>query len=231
MPAILHPCSPSPCGPNSQCREINNQAVCSCIPGYLGSPPACRPECIVSAECSLSEACVNQKCVDPCPGTCGVGANCQVVSHNPICSCPSKLTGDPFTRCVPQRKLSLIYLIEPQRKTNFIAVIQQEPINPCQPSPCGPNSECRVSGDSPSCSCLPSFVGSPPNCKPECISNSECPSNLACINQKCKDPCPGICGENAECRVVSHTPNCICIAGYEGNPFVRCSIPISAYEC
>lgn len=93
------PCSPSPCGPNSQCREINNQGVCSCLPGYIGSPPTCRPECVVSSECPLSEACVNQKCIDPCPGTCGINAVCQTVNHNPICSCAPRHTGDPFTRC------------------------------------------------------------------------------------------------------------------------------------
>lgn len=96
----VHPCNPSPCGPNSQCREINGQAVCSCVPGYIGSPPTCRPECITSSECNLDKACVNQKCIDPCPGTCGIGAKCQVVNHNPICSCQTPHTGDPFVKCV-----------------------------------------------------------------------------------------------------------------------------------
>lgn len=98
----------------------------------------------------------------------------------------------------------------------------QDPINPCNPSPCGPHSECREIGNSPSCTCLREFIGIPPNCRPECASNSECSSNLACINQKCKDPCPGMCGENAECRVVSHTPNCVCTIGYVGDPFTQC---------
>lgn len=96
---ITQPCSPSPCGPNSQCREINNQAVCSCIMGYVGSPPSCRPECTINADCYLTEACSNQKCKNPCLGTCGVGAKCQVINHKPICSCPPSMTGDPFVRC------------------------------------------------------------------------------------------------------------------------------------
>lgn len=107
-PVVTQPCNPSPCGPNSQCREINQQAVCSCLAGYIGSPPTCRPECVVSAECPLNQACINQKCVDPCPGTCGYGAKCEVINHNPICSCPPRYTGDPFTRCYPIRK-SLFY--------------------------------------------------------------------------------------------------------------------------
>lgn len=104
-PVVTQPCNPSPCGPNSQCREINGQAVCSCVPGFIGSPPACRPECVVSSECSQNEACSNQKCRNPCPGTCGVGARCEVVNHNPICSCPPRFTGDPFIRCQPIRKI------------------------------------------------------------------------------------------------------------------------------
>ncbi|XP_046391541.1 neurogenic locus notch homolog protein 1-like [Ischnura elegans] len=203
-PVVTQPCNPSPCGPNSQCRVLNNVAVCSCLPEYVGSPPSCRPECVVNSECNLNQACSNQKCRDPCPGTCGTGARCEVVNHNPICSCPSHMTGDPFVRCYPP------------------APVEAPPINPCQPSPCGPYAECRVIGDSPSCSCLPEYRGSPPNCRPECVSNSECPSHLACINQKCKDPCPGTCGAGAECRVISHTPNCFCPAGFFGDPFVHC---------
>lgn len=96
----IKPCNPSPCGPNSQCREINGQAICSCLSGYMGAPPTCRPECTSSAECPLSRACSNQRCIDPCKGNCGSGAQCQVINHNPICSCPSGYTGDPFNRCV-----------------------------------------------------------------------------------------------------------------------------------
>lgn len=101
-----NPCDPSPCGPNSQCRMLNGNAACTCLAGYVGSPPSCRPECVVSAECSQNRACINQKCKDPCPGTCGLHARCQVVNHNPICSCPPKMAGDPFVRCVEEGKWS-----------------------------------------------------------------------------------------------------------------------------
>ena len=94
-----HPCQPSPCGPNSQCRVINEQAVCSCLLGYIGSPPQCKPECVVSSDCTSDRSCLNLKCIDPCPGTCGSGAVCNVVNHNPICSCNPGYIGDPFVRC------------------------------------------------------------------------------------------------------------------------------------
>jgi len=57
---------------------------------------------MVSSECAQDKACVNQKCVDPCPGTCGLNARCQVVNHNPICSCSAGYTGDPFVRCLQE---------------------------------------------------------------------------------------------------------------------------------
>lgn len=97
----IYPCTPSPCGPNSQCKELNNQAVCSCLPSFIGNPPMCRPECTTSAECSTNLACVNKKCVDPCPGVCGQSAYCRVVNHSPLCICNSGFTGDPFSICYP----------------------------------------------------------------------------------------------------------------------------------
>lgn len=98
-PPTTNPCSPSPCGPNSQCRESDNHAVCSCLSGYIGTPPSCRPECIASGECSPVEACINQKCINPCVGSCGIGARCEVINHSPICSCREGQTGDPFKSC------------------------------------------------------------------------------------------------------------------------------------
>lgn len=230
-PVAVNPCNPSPCGPNSICREINGQATCSCILGYIGSPPTCRPECVISAECPLNQACVNQKCIDPCPGTCGLAARCEVINHNPICSCPPKYTGDPFIRCQPIRNINNPLTHDKQCIYQNVFIVEQPviipdtPRNPCVPSPCGPYSDCVATGSgSPSCTCQLGYTGAPPNCRPECISNGDCANHLACINQKCADPCPGSCGLNAECRVVTHIPNCICIEGYIGDPFTICNL-------
>lgn len=96
--------------------------------------------------------------------------------------------------------------------------------NPCVPSPCGPNSQCRVIGTQAACSCLPNYIGRAPNCRPECTINEECPGNLACQNEKCKDPCPGSCGSSTTCLVIKHAPVCQCIVGYTGDPFTGCSL-------
>lgn len=107
---------------------------------------------------------------------------------------------------------------------------EEEVVNPCFSSPCGPNAECRPSGNSYLCNCLPDYIGNPPSCRPECVTNSECASNLACINRHCKDPCPGLCGSNAECRVVSHTAVCVCRNGYVGDPFSQCALKQEALQ-
>lgn len=109
LSSVIHdepkdPCRPSPCGPYSHCRNVDGHAVCSCVQNYIGAPPNCRPECIVSSECAPNRACINQKCKDPCPGTCGHNARCQVVNHNPVCSCEIGYTGDPFISCTKERK-------------------------------------------------------------------------------------------------------------------------------
>lgn len=100
MEEPIDPCQPSPCGPNSHCRQIDQHAVCSCKTNFIGTPPNCKPECVVSSECAQDKACVNQKCNDPCPGTCGINARCQVVNHNAICSCSPGYSGDPFIKCI-----------------------------------------------------------------------------------------------------------------------------------
>jgi hypothetical protein len=103
--------------------------------------------------------------------------------------------------------------------------MQMQPsANPCASSPCGPNAHCQITNTAFTCTCLPEFKGSPPNCRPECNNNNDCANHLACISKKCRDPCPGSCGLFAECRVVSHTPTCICPSGFTGDPFTSCNI-------
>lgn len=94
-------CVPNPCGPFSQCREVGLAAVCSCLPNYIGRAPNCRPECSQNSECPANRACINERCKDPCPGSCGFSAYCSVVNHNPVCDCDIGYTGDPFSGCYP----------------------------------------------------------------------------------------------------------------------------------
>lgn len=156
-------------------------------------------------------ACINLKCKDPCPGTCATNADCKVISHTPNCVCSIGFVGDPFVYCQEEIK-------QP--------VLVEKP-TPCIPSPCGINAECREKNGAGSCICLPDYIGNPYEvCRPECTLNSDCPSNKACTRNKCQDPCPGVCGQNAECQVINHLPSCNCIIGYSGDPFTFCSFTI-----
>lgn len=62
---------------------------------------------------------------------CGFGAECHVINHSPVCSCPVPLIGDPFTLCK-----------EPPPKISR---------TPCEPSPCGLNGQCRVVNEVATC--------------------------------------------------------------------------------
>lgn len=96
-------------------------AVCSCPPGHSGNPLShcSRAECLDHTECRGDMACRNGVCVNPCAGSCGVNANCEVSlaqiysirnlfttvrslqtrNHVPVCSCLRGYTGDPFNSC------------------------------------------------------------------------------------------------------------------------------------
>lgn len=105
------PCVPSPCGPYSQCRVINNTPACSCLTNYIGQPPNCRPECVIHADCPSNLACTTERCVDPCPGSCGQQANCYVINHNPVCTCPPGYTGNALVACQLEPSKILIILL------------------------------------------------------------------------------------------------------------------------
>lgn len=103
--------------------------------------------------------------------------------------------------------------------------LKDEILEPCNPSPCGANAVCKERNGAGSCTCLPEYYGDPySGCRPECVQNSDCDRSRACINNKCKDPCPGVCGLSAECRAQNHAPMCFCINGYTGNPADVCRL-------
>lgn len=119
----------------------------------------------------------------------------------------------------------LLFVTQFNNHINKFTVLQpqlNEERDPCVPSPCGLNAICRNVGGQPSCSCSLGYFGSPPNCKPECTTNQDCISSMACSNEKCIDPCPGSCGKNAKCFVNNHIAICTCLEGYKGDPFFAC---------
>lgn len=111
----VNPCVPSPCGSNAVCTQQNNAGACQCLPEYYGNPyESCRPECVLNSDCPSDKACQNQKCRDPCPGSCGHNAQCAVVNHLPVCSCYQGYSGDPYSNCAieRERKHCVLKLVE-----------------------------------------------------------------------------------------------------------------------
>lgn len=200
-----------------------------CLPNYFGMPPNCRPECVINSDCMSSKSCINGKCRDPCPNSCGVNAICHVNNHIPICTCLENYVGDPFISCHLRpviRKINLhIKLFSILLPQYFILfnIPEDKPIpqDPCNPFPCGSNAHCSNG----ICTCISEYHGDPyTGCRPECILNSDCARNKACIRNKCTDPCPGTCGSQAICNVVNHVPICSCPHDMTGNPFISCRI-------
>ena len=92
--------------------RVSHHAECpnslTCMQKKCQDP--CPGSCGRNAQCSV-KACVNQKCVDPCPGVCGNNARCQVTNHNPVCQCPPGYQGDPSSQCsYIKRQVYLTYL-------------------------------------------------------------------------------------------------------------------------
>lgn len=99
-PITEAPCARSPCGRNAECIPKGSYADCRCLPDYYGNPyEECKPECTINSDCPFYLACIRNKCIDPCPGSCGINAQCQVVVHKSVCTCQRAFTGDPYKAC------------------------------------------------------------------------------------------------------------------------------------
>jgi hypothetical protein len=77
-----------------------------------------------------------------------------------------------------------------------------------------------VSNHKAKCSCKYSLVINQlgqltcPDRQVECRVHNDCPSNQACNNLRCKNPCSAQnCGAGKECQVLDHTAFCICTDG------------------
>lgn len=46
---------------------------------------------------------MNERCADPCPGSCGLNARCHVINHVSICTCNDGYEGDPFSGCTKKQ--------------------------------------------------------------------------------------------------------------------------------
>ncbi|CAL4123349.1 unnamed protein product [Meganyctiphanes norvegica] len=222
---LSNPCIPSPCGPNTWCEvspRHDNVAQCRCLDGFFPDEHTirgCKPQCSRDDECPNDYRCQRTKCVRVCgPGACGINAICDADDHQSKCSCQRGYIGDPYRFC--RRNMTSL----PQVNDEY-----REPReDPCQPSPCGVNAQCRTHATSQRaiCYCPHGYHGNPmQRCtRGECIESSECPRHLACQRMQCVNPCdiPNICGRGAECNTINHVPTCSCPHGFTGDPLTSC---------
>jgi hypothetical protein len=106
------------------------------------------------------------------------------------------------------------------------ACINRECVDPCPLERCGVNAICSANNHRAVCSCPPSYRPDPDpyiRCKQyECLTDPECPTTLACQNEKCVDPCK--CARNADCSPRNHRGICTCQPGFTGDPYgVACT--------
>lgn len=199
-------CKPSPCGTNTKCEVVNKVPVCSCLPGYRGSPLiGCRHECESDSDCPSHLACsASFRCENPCK--CGTNAECQVHNHQAICTCPRNWLGNPFVSCRPE---CTTHSDCPRSKP---ACLYQKCLNPCD-GVCGVNADCNLRDITPVCSCPRHMTGNP---------------FVSCRLFEARDLCePNPCGLNAVCtpghdNTGRERPVCTCPTGYIGNALVSC---------
>lgn len=192
-------------------------------------------ECNSDVDCPNEKACINFQCTDPCSlrGACGLNALCQTVLHRPRCSCPQCYVGMANTACQPDSKcLSAL----PTPPTSLLCTTDGdcpgtlacnrasgECFSPCRNETfkCKGNKKCEVQGHRPTCVCKNGFIVNDHGeiaCAPdkiECNNDEQCPSNKACLQGQCQNPCTASekspCPAEKSCEVLNHKPICICL--------------------
>lgn len=223
---------PCNCGINADCRVKDHRPVCTCKQGYDGNPEiqCIKIGCRSDDDCSKQHSCINRQCIPVCSAdgsSCGTLAVCHGVNHRAICDCPPGLMGNPNIAC------TLVDCRSDSECPSHRACINARCESPCvESNPCEKSAECKVYDHRAHCVCSPGFVkDNNNNCQKEeekCRSDYDCPSQEACINDECVNPCNATtpCGVNAECRVLDTLPVrtmvCECKSEYQGNAAVQC---------
>lgn len=135
--------------------------------------------CQVDNECAFNEKCVQGNCLLTCrlDNDCFLGHICL---HN-LCTFGCRADED----CNANE-----------------ACLGNKCANPCEVTPCGPNSKCTVINQRASCSCPPDFIPNPSakvaclrSPGPSCQANRDCLQGTACMSGICTP----VCSSNANC--------------------------------
>jgi hypothetical protein len=224
----INPCrDQNSCGRGAFCYVERHKIHCRCPDNFNGDPNIlCSPieptkvGCRAVSDCSKSESCINEKCINPC--NCGPNAECSVTSHIPTCRCLPGFIGNPIQGCIKAGCDSDSEC--DQDKTCY----NKECINPCLVSdPCAISATCFGQNHRSACKCLPGLQGNPfDRCeRVECYSNNDCPYDHSCKNTRCVHVCreSNPCASNAICSGRDHAAQCTCPENLsDGNPYTYC---------
>lgn len=176
--------------------------------------------CTADDTCPQEQACRNGHC-ERVVCDCSPNSDCRIVNRKPVCTCREGYAGDPTVACY---KIGCS-IDEECPGTHACFNGQCKPV--CNPLSCVSGAVCLGIQHKPVCECPPGTRGSPASgCRAAgCSSIDDCPSEMACFNGICKNPCSlaNVCDPSQECKPFNHTVECVCPPGFEGTPGVACT--------
>nr|XP_027235377.1 prion-like-(Q/N-rich) domain-bearing protein 25 [Penaeus vannamei] len=195
------------------CEVRKHEPTCICKHGFVVNSVgefvcATGPiECRANDECASNLACVNSKCVNPCSvgQPCPPSKQCDVLNHQPVCICVKD--------CNP----SVTICLRDEGCGPTEACVSYQCVDPCASHVCPGDTPCYVEDHKPLCKfCPPGFTVDPEfGCVKAigCRDDSECPTNQACINEKCLNPCVARnpCSAKEDCKVQNQRATCVAV--------------------
>lgn len=212
-----NPCAErNPCAQNAECRVSQHRPLCYCPIGWGGDPQVqCyKPECKTDHDCPYDKTCHNENCLNPCTlgaVQCGRGAECLAQNHRANCMCPAGTQGNPLVSCVT----GVCQYNEDCRDDEACDRLNRVCRKVCDSDSCAETAICEGRAHQPVCSCRPGTSGNPyvecsayRDVQPECRVDADCPSQFACINKRCENPCSksNVCTPEQTCTVLDSLP-------------------------
>lgn len=192
--------------------------------------------CHIDEDCSASESCRNNRCLNPCKSSpCGPNALCTVSNHRASCSCGSGFVPNPSAKIACVRAPSQPCTENKQCPNGNVCIDESCKTVCASHEGCLSNERCDLLTGicKPLCrkdqNCRNGEICEGLLCVIGCRSNSGCPPDKECLNNKCIDPCssPTACGTNAQCLVANYQKQCVCPPPLVGNPSELCQHQIT----